>query len=129
MRYAIVILSLFGIMFVTGCSSIKTYVYDATGKQRGEIQIENNDNAVILGANGETAGRVRGGLVRTSDGKKAGTIETREEHVVIVDAEANEIGSLENETDCYGQTQTLLGRVSARIDTEAAAAACLLLFL
>lgn len=130
MRTALVIVSLFGLLFVTACGgSVRTLVYDAQNKQVGEIEIESDTEASILDAQGRAVGRVRGALVRNAQGARAGTITVKDTAVVIVNEEEDEIGSLENGTDCYGKTQTKLGRISAVMEPETAGAACLLLFL
>ena len=127
---ALLIISLFGLLFLTSCGGkINTVVYRTDGMKVGEIQFEDDENSVILGNDNQPRGRIRGSLVRNDTGGKAGTIEERDGHIVIVDTNGADIGSLENDVDCYGKGQEKLGSISAKIDTEAAGAACLLLLL
>lgn len=126
----LIILSLFGILFLTSCSAQKNPVVDASGKIVGEIQVEKTKTATILDAAGKTLGHVRGDLVRDASGKKAGSVTVKEGHTVITDASNNPIGSVEKQTDCYGKSQKMLGAVQMKdAEAEVAGAACLLLFL
>ncbi len=126
----LLILSCFGLLFLTNCGgTVQMPVSDATGRTVGNIQIEDENNATIVSINGEVRGKVRGLLVRGENGGRTGTLEMRDGHLVLLDADKNAIGSVENGTDCYGKSQTLLGKVPAETDTGAAGAACMLLLL
>lgn len=130
MRTTLILLSLFGLLVVTGCGgTVSTRVLDAKGRHVGTIRLESEHTAIITDEHGEVRGRVRGNLVRDAGSKKLGTIEQRDEHIVVIDANDDEVGSVEQEINCYGKSQALLGRISAKIDPEAAGAACLILLI
>jgi hypothetical protein len=127
---SLLILSLFGVLFLTSCGGPeKIAVTDTGGRQVGEILLEDDDNATIASVNGETRGKVRGNLVRNDMGKRAGTIEKRDGVIVLVDAENSEVGSIEKGSECYGKSQTMLGSVKGEVDVDAVGAACMLLLL
>lgn len=130
MRSVLLLLSCFGVLFLTACGgTAQISVSDATGRTVGFIQAEDENSATIISVNNEVRGKVRGALVRDDTGGRAGTLEMRDGHLVLLDADGNAIGTLENGTNCYGKSQTLLGTVPATTDNEAAGAACMLLLL
>ncbi len=130
MHRTLLILSLFGILFLTNCGGTPDIpVTDAEGRTVGHIRVDNKDNATILSVSNEERGRVRGNLVRDDSGGRAGTVQLRDVHVVLVDDKGGDIGSVEKGTDCYGKSQTLLGKIPAETDPEFGGAACMLLLL
>lgn len=127
---ALLIVCLFGLLFVTACGgNERTPVYDAKGKQIGAIEIQDTSVATIFDAAGAEAGAVRGTVVRNTKGGKAGSIQSKDGHVVLTDGKGQDIGSIENGTDCYGKSQAKLGSVQVENDVNIAGAACLLLLL
>jgi sporulation protein YlmC with PRC-barrel domain len=129
MRFSLLLLSLFGILFLTACGSVHVYMYRADGMKMGEIQFESDDLSSILGKDGKIIGSVKGNDIIGSDGTKVGSVKKENDHVIILDSKDMETGSVEKGTECYGKTQRLLGRINVEIDTDAVAGACLLLLL
>jgi hypothetical protein len=130
MRATLLILSLFGLLFVTACGgTVSNAVYNQEGKKVGDIQFENENSATILDQYGEAVGKVRGNIIRDAGSKKLGTVELRDGKVIIIDAEDNEVGTVNNDTECYGQSSELRGTIGTKLDAEAAAAACLILLI
>ncbi len=126
----LLIVSLFGILFVTGCGgSVRTPVLNAQGKQVGEIDIQGQSVATIYLKGDDIAGKVRGNVVRNATGGKVGTIEQKDGLTLLTDAKGQDVGSIENGTDCYGKSPEKLGSVSIEDDVTIAGAACLLLLL
>lgn len=126
----LIILSLFGVLFLTGCGgTIQTGVLNSAGAKVGDITFHSDNQSTILDASGNAIGEVIGTNILGPGGQKLGSIEDRDGHIVIINANNQDVGSLENGTDCYGKTQEKLGTVSTAIDPEAAAAACYLLLL
>ena len=129
MRIILLILSFFGILFITSCSPQKNpAVYNQRGIQVGEIQIENEKEATIIDIYNQVRGRIRGAVVRDESGGRVGEVTIEGNKAIITDTMARQIGSYENGT-CYGPNDAPLGRVSSINDSKAASAGCLLLLI
>ena len=126
----LLIVSLFGLLFVTSCGGkVNMDVTDAEGHRVGEVQVTGEQSVTILDARGGTRGKVEKNIITDDTGTAVGSVEERDGHMLILDEKGNGIGSIEKDTECYGKTQELLGKVSANVSVNAVGGACLLIFL
>ena len=125
------ILSVSAVIVLVSCGgkTSGTEVRSSNGKTVGQIEVTGSKTGTIENTKGDERGKVRGTMVRDADGKHIGTVNEKEGHVVILNANDNPVGSLEKGTDCYGKGKDMVGQVSAGIDSSVAAGACLIFFL
>lgn len=130
MHRFILILSVLGLLILTSCAGPGGItVENSNGKAIGEIQLQGAQTATIINTRGDVRGKVRGTVIRDDSGKHVGTVVEQNGHVVIEDGNDNPVGTLANGIECYGKGKEVLGRITAKVDSSAAAAACLLFFL
>lgn len=129
MHRLILLLSLLGILFIAGCGGVRVSVYNAEDRRIGEIILTDEHNATFLNSYGEERGKMRGSAIRDDQGRKVGSVVERDGHVMLVSDSGEDVGTLEDGTDCYGKGDDKLGSVSADVGVETAGAACLLFFL
>lgn len=131
MKRLVFLLPVFGLLLLTAaCTKNEGIsVYNAENRKVGVIEVTDENNARFLSGNGDERGRLRGNLVRDESGARKGTVVERDGHWVILNATEDDVGTLENGTDCYGKGRDVIGRISEATDEEAAGAACLLFFL
>ena len=131
MHRFLIVLSVLGLLLVSACGAGPGItIENSNGRRIGEIRIEGTQ-AILLNSVGEERGRVRGTVIRDSDGKRAGSLGEQDGNLVLLDASDNPVGSLEEGSQCYGKGQDMLGKVVSPepVDSHVAAAACLLFFL
>jgi hypothetical protein len=125
----LLLLSLFGLLFLTGCNSDKPIVMNLNGDLLGEIRLGDPGNATVIDSYGQAQGRVRGDVVRDENGKNVGRIIERDGELSILNEDGMEVGTLQSGTDCYTKEETFVGSIGMEVDQNAAAGACLLLIL
>jgi len=126
---ALFIISLFGILFLSGCGAKKQLVYDLQGTMVGEVRLGETGSATVIDSYGQVQGKIRGDVIRDDNGKNRGRVVNRNGEISILDEEGMQIGTLQKGVECYSKDDSFLGRLNQKIDENAAAGACLLLIL
>ncbi len=123
----LIFLSLFGLLFLTGCGAEPVGVFDAQGSQVGSMEIHGEEAVIRKGET--TVGKVESGTILGADGRKMGSVMLSGSHVLIADATGAPVGSVEQETNCFGKTSAMLGHIGGKVEAEVAAGGCYLLLL
>ena len=130
MHRFLLVFSVLGLLLLGSCMQSRTVMIEnSNGRRVGDIQIQGTQTATILSTYGEERGRIRGNVVRNTDGKRLGSFVERDGYMMILDASENPVGSLEDGTNCYGKGKEILGKISETVDSGVAAGACLVMFL
>lgn len=128
MRSALLLLSIFGLLFLTGCGKDPTItVSDATGHQVGTVEVNGQNGVVLRGT--KTIGSIQSGTILGQDGKRVGSVIQHDKKVLIADGSGRPVGSLEAETKCFGKTSSAIGSINGEVPSSVGAGACYLLLL
>ncbi len=123
----LIFLSLFGLLFLTGCGKEPVGVFDSKGSQVGSMDISGESAVIHKGET--TVGTVESGTILGPDGKKMGSVVMKNDHVLIADITGAPVGSLEEETNCFGKTSAMLGHIGGKVEAQVAAGGCYLLLV
>lgn len=126
---ALLVISIFGLLFLTACDSTRTKVFNNLGNTVGQVKVQDSDNARIERLDGTDIGKVTDTIVRNEDDERIGRIVSDTVEATIFNRNGTMVGSLKDVTDCYDDNGRQIGKLAAAIDPEAAAGACLLLLL
>lgn len=124
----LLILCLFGILFLTGCRGPGTPVFNREGNVSGSVSVENPASATVYDKGGLNVGHVQGTLVSDRNGTRRGTV-LANGTTEIYDRAGRSMGTIRGGVNCFDHSGRHVGRLSADIDDEAAGGACLLLLL
>ena len=128
MKRLLLCLSVFGLLFLTNCGKKEVvHVFDTKGTDVGTLEIDGE--SALVERNGKAIGRIESGTILGTEGKKVGSVMLEEDKVLIADATGNAVGSLEAETNCFGKTSAMVGKIGAPLPSSLAAGACYLLLL
>jgi hypothetical protein len=131
MRSAVflILVSLFGVMFLSGCSEKRTAVNGPNGAMIGQVHTEGDSEATIYNAHDAVVAHVRGNLVRDAQGKRLGTVLQQKDVVILQDATDNPAGSLDKGVECHGKSPKVLGTLAEELKANIAGGACIALAL
>ncbi len=131
MKAFLIITALFGLLFLTSCAPADAIpsVYNTRGVRMGEVRSRDGLH-YITDARGNMLGIVSGSQLVSGSGVKLGEmLSSGSGSASVRDARGKEVATIQQDTECYGSDDKLLGRINVKVDPSATGAACLLLLL
>ncbi|TSC58512.1 MAG: hypothetical protein Greene041619_522 [Candidatus Peregrinibacteria bacterium Greene0416_19] len=128
-RRLISILTILTTATLAACGGEKLVLYNLRGQMVGEVRRPDGQPVVIIDSYGSLRGRVRDHVITDADDRPIGTVSERERETLILNEKGTDIGTVQDNRDCYDRDDRLVGRMSVKTDPDSAAAACVLLIL